>query len=143
MTGSVMTVLDEPRLDIGGPPHLAHGQYGGRFGEVGMCDELLYALPGDAEQRAYLCCSHDVQGPHHASQGTRRLTRPQAWVHNSHMTRAAKTVTVTLQIKVDAAAWTEEFGTDDVKEDAARYFESAVWGSPAADVMAVKSVESR
>lgn len=49
----------------------------------------------------------------------------------------------TLKIKVDAAVWTEEFGTEDVKADAARYFESAVWGSPAADVLAVKSVESR
>ena len=76
------SVLDDPRLNVDGSPHLAHGQDRGRFREVGVRDELLYALSGDAEQRAYLCCSHDVQGPHHASQGTRRLTRPQARVHN-------------------------------------------------------------
>jgi hypothetical protein len=52
-------VLDDPRLDVVGQPHLTHGQAGDRVGEALAVGDLVDALPHDPEPLGDLTRAHE------------------------------------------------------------------------------------
>ena len=84
----VRPVLPNPLLDRLGFPDFAHAEHdhGGR--EIGARDELLHALPADAEACADLGGSHQVvHGGQHSRHATCRLTSGQVPGKTSHTPR--------------------------------------------------------
>lgn len=82
-----------PCADIGGQPHLSHGESSDRGGEGGVRGDLLDALPADAEQASDLGRAHEV----HGRQTSGHLT---STLGSSHETRSSGGIAVETQSQI-------------------------------------------
>lgn len=110
------TVSAAPLLNVAALPHSAHRQDHGRLREIGLCNQLLHALPAHAEHVSDFSGSHKVRhGSNHGQDATCHLTSGQELRHTSHMTR--ERMYATSEVEVRFASLVRErgltFTTDD------------------------------